>query len=346
MARKNTDKIKLNEMVEQKDDVVTEDQHSDNVASIAMKPTTKMAAISAAVNLLGMLDKDSAINALDQMIAGIGHEDDGIPDSDSGHNKGTIGTHPSNASAAMKESVAEAIQEIFGDDKELSTEFKEKTTTLFEAALSARIVIERESIREEVEAESEEFLNGLVEQVNEYISYVAEEFLKENQVAVESTLRSEITEDLLIDLKSVFENHYIDIPEEKVDVVETLTATVADLEEKLNASMEENIEYRSALVDHEKQEVIDAVAEGLVLTQREKFLTLIEDIDYNPDNYEQKLSVIKDKYLLKKPSSSRTGVLNEDVEDPDPDDIVKTLDPQMSQYITVMNKVVAKNKNS
>jgi len=199
-------------------------------------------------------------------------------------------------------SVKEDVQEMF-EGQDLSEEFKEKATTIFEAAVSSRALMEVARIEEEYQTRLEEEVQQIAEtlekQVDSYLDYVVEKWLEDNQVAIESTLRNEIMEEFIDGLKSLFTEHYIDVPQEKIDVIEQLAAKVDQLEDKLDASINENVELKRVVAEVEKNEALAEMAEGLTLTQSEKFEALAEGVDFdgNVDAYKRKLSYIKETYF-------------------------------------------------
>ena len=195
---------------------------------------------------------------------------------------------------------------------DLSEEFKVQATTLFEAAVASRIAEERAAIEEELEAKKveleESFEAAKVEMVEEisnkvddYLNYVVKEWLEENKVAIESSLRTELTEDLITSIKNVFEEKHVVLPEEQVSVVEELATRVEELEAQLNATMDQNIALTSAIEENTKKEVFAQVAEGLAMTQVDKFRTLAEGVDYDDaETYAQKLQLVKEQYFGEK----------------------------------------------
>jgi intracellular sulfur oxidation DsrE/DsrF family protein len=184
----------------------------------------------------------------------------------------------------------------------LSEEFKTKLTTIFEAAVIARAVMVAEEMEEEILAAAEESVDEikteLEEQVDAYLTTMVEEWKAENQLAVESGLRSEIVEEFLDGLKSLFQEHYIELPSEKVDVVEALTAEVAELTEKLNNSMNSNVDLQIKINEATKNQITGRVCEGLTATQAAKVKTLAEGVEFvTADDYTKKLQVIREGYF-------------------------------------------------
>lgn len=193
------------------------------------------------------------------------------------------------------------VAEMFAG-QEISEDFRAKASTIFEAAVAARVHEERESFiveaAAELEAERETMLDDLSEKVSEYLDYVASEYLKENELAIEQGIKNEIVEDFMTSMKDIFVEHYIEIPEEKTDVVEELVAKVQHLESELNELTEDNIELNSLIAQTAKNSIFSEVAEDLTTTDAEKFKTFAESIDSSDaDDYREKLEVLKEHYF-------------------------------------------------
>lgn len=210
--------------------------------------------------------------------------------------------------AALKQMVSdnmgsckEDIDALFSGE-ELSEEFKDKATTIFEAAVRSRVeaiveevVTENEQIMEEA---AEEYQATLTEQVDEYLNYVVEQWMEDNQLAVETGLRVEIAEEFIGGLKNLFMEHYIEVPEEKADLVEEMAQAVAEMEEKLNEQVEQNAELQKSLCEAKSRELIEAACEGLTTVQAEKIKALAEGVDFTTEGeYSQKLAVIRENYF-------------------------------------------------
>ena len=202
--------------------------------------------------------------------------------------------------------------------EELSEEFKEKAATIFEAAVFAKVNEEVNSRIETLEAQYKEQLDEslnetrteMVQKVDDYLNYVVKEWMQENELAIEKGIRSEIVEDFMVGLKNLFVEHYIDIPDEKVDLVDDLFAKVEDLEESLNKEMEKGIELTKELKEFRKLEAVANISEDLTDVQREKMVKLAESVEYeNDDDYSEKLGVLKENYFPTevKESNETTG---------------------------------------
>ena len=198
--------------------------------------------------------------------------------------------------------------EALVDGEELSEEFKEKAATIFEAAVKSKTREEVTRIVEEqqiaIAEEVNEYKEALAEKVDQYLDYVVEEWMKENELAIERGLKGEIAEDFISGLKQLFEDHYIDVPDEKYDVLEAQSEKIAELEEQLNSIMEQNIEMKTANSELVREQVILEAASDLSDTQFEKFKSLTEEIDFNDqDTFREKLGTLKESYFPKVSSS-------------------------------------------
>jgi hypothetical protein len=202
--------------------------------------------------------------------------------------------------------------------EDLSEEFKTKAATVFEAAIKSKLRSEIDRIHEEVssekETEIETFKVDITEKVDTYLNYVVEEWTKENELAIERGLKGEIAEDFISGLKQLFEDHYIDVPDEKYDVLEAQSEKIAELEEKLNESIQKNVEMtedNSLLV---REQVISEVSEDLAQTEIEKFKGLVEDVDFtSEESFREKLSTLKESYFPKvKPAAGSRAIDDED----------------------------------
>lgn len=212
------------------------------------------------------------------------------------------------------------IDSLFADDSTISEEFKGKVKTIFEARVYDRVA----QIEEETEAKYASMLEEAVEavksdltdKVNDYIGYVVEQWMEENQIAIEKGIRSEITEDFINGLRNLFAEHYIDVPSEKVDLVDELANKLEEVEAKLNEEVERNVEYRKALIEAHKTEVTREVCEGLTATQVEKIKALAESVEFSTEEeFKQKLETIRENYFPSGVKKADEAQLNEQVEE-------------------------------
>ena len=192
------------------------------------------------------------------------------------------------------------LSPIFGED--LSEDFREKATSIFEAAVIARVNNEMEKVsaalEEKYAEEFTEYKEGVVEKIDAYLNYVVENYIEENKLAVESGLRSEIAEDFMSGLKALFKEHYIEVPEEKYDVISELQDKVTELEEGLNSQLENNVNLNTEVTDLRKKLIIKEMSKDLADTEANKLAKLLEGVDFdNADFYKEKVSVIKENYF-------------------------------------------------
>ena len=220
----------------------------------------------------------------------------------------------------MKKKMKEDIDALFADDSTISEDFKSKVSTIFEARVQDRISQIQEEIESEYAGMLEEAItsvrNDLTEKVDDYLSYVVEQWMADNEIAIESGLRSELTDDFIAGLRNLFAEHYIDVPAEKVDLVDELAGQVEELESKLNEEIERGVEFKKALVESRKNEVTREVCDGLISTQVEKIKSLAESVEFSTeDEYKNKLETIRENYFPSGIKKADESQLNEQVED-------------------------------
>jgi len=200
--------------------------------------------------------------------------------------------------------VQDDVQALVNGEEGLSEEFKQKATTIFEAAVHAKVVDEvnarMEEQAKEQEAGSQEFQKELTEKVDGYLTYVVEEWMKENELAIERGIRSELVEDFMSGIKTLFTEHYIDIPEEKVDMVDDLFTKVEDLETSLDEEINRGVELQKELAQFKKDDALKSATKDLADTDSEKISKLAEGIEFeNTEQYIEKLNVLKESYFPK-----------------------------------------------
>ena len=246
----------------------------------------------------------------------------------------------------MKEQMDQDVGALLSGE-ELSEEFKSKATTIFESAVIARSqsIMEEveEALYEEFEVAVEAVKEDLAKKLDDYINYMAEEWFKENQLAIEAGLRSEIVEDFIRGLKGLFEEHYIEIPEEKVDVVEELTTKVEELESSINEEISRNVEMKKQINEFKKNEAIHAVCEGLTQTQVEKLKSLAESVEFTTEEeFGRKLETLVDSYFQQSVKAPVSSALNEAVEIEDEKAPSAAIDPAIAQYAQIISKSLVK----
>jgi len=207
-------------------------------------------------------------------------------------------------STEMNIDLSDDVKALVSTDADLSEEFKEKAATIFETAVKTRIqeqvkVLEAQ-YEDKLSKESETIKEAMTEKVDSYLNYVVEEWMKENELAVERGIRTEIAEDFITGLKSLFKEHYIDVPEEKYNVLDDLTNQTKDLESKLNEQIEKNVNLSKEVSDLHKREAIAEVSEDLTDTETEKFISMAENVEFeSAEKFKEKLETIKESYFPK-----------------------------------------------
>ena len=249
--------------------------------------------------------------------------------------------------AKMKDKMKEDIDALLSDEN-LSEEFIAKSTTIFEAAVIARaeMVIEEaeQELLEQFEQAIEEVKEDLAAKVDDYLNYMVEEWIKENQIAIEKGLRAEIVEDFISGLRGLFEEHYIDIPAEKVDVVEGLTAKVEELEDALNEQIMTAVEMKKELSESKKIEAIYAACEGLTQTQVEKMKSLAEGVEFTTgEEFNGKLETLKESYFKAEVKAADSSALDDEVMIEEEEKKVKiSSDPSIEQYAKTISQTLVK----
>ena len=229
--------------------------------------------------------------------------------------------------------------------EELSEEFKEKAKTILEAAVRGKVVQIKEVLDAEYESklleEVEEIKGALNERVDSYLEYVADEWFTENQLAVEGGLKEELTESFMTGLKSLFEEHYVSLPEDKYDVLESMVEKLDDMEAKLNEQVEKNVALNRRLAESSADVILADVSEGLAETQKEKLASLSESVEFaSEESYREKLETLKESYFPSKksaPAQAKSETLSEGV-DSSPESISGSMASYLKMVSAISNK--------
>lgn len=295
-------------------------------------------------SLLSQLGVEDLTYLHDQALALIGHEADQIPNGAADQNRATIMTK----TAPMKEEIEEMFR---GND--LTEEFKERASVIFEAVVNTRVAVERARLEEEfedavasleeeftakLESNSERDRHTMMENIDQYLNYVVEQWVEENKIAIESGLRSQIAEDFISGLHRLFTEHYITVPEQKVDLVAEMKSEITDLRSKLNEALDANIQLSSQVNESTKETLIDEMASNLSVVQAEKLRTLAEGIDYSGDidAYRRKLGILKENYFTSK--GATTGLITESIDgDSGEPEVVNA---GMAKYVSAISKSI------
>ena len=237
--------------------------------------------------------------------------------------------------------VEDDVEALVSGEEGLSEEFKKKASTIFEAAVHAKVVDEvnkrMEEQAKEVDASKDEFQKELTEKVDGYLTYVVEEWMKENELAIERGIRSELVEDFMSGLKTLFTEHYIDLPEEKVDMVDDLFTKVEELETSLDEEINRGVELQKELSQFKKDDAIKQTTKDLADADSEKIAKLAEGIEFeNTEQYVEKLNVLKESYFPK--SEAVTSEITETDENIEVPEEKQELDESMQHYTSAIRR--------
>lgn len=345
MAKKET-----LDMVDDNTDDIQETASSDTLHPGAGSGGTQSRAemTSTFVQLLAQLGKDDLSHFLNDALALIGHEADQVP-GNAAANAATIKAKPS-AAASIKEDLVD----IFAGDDDLSEEFKEKASVVFEAALNTAVLMHEQKLDEEFEAKVaaldeeyavklEEASAGIFEDVSEkldqYLTYAVEQWMEANEIAIEKSMRADIAEGFMSALQNLFTEHYVAVPEDKLDVLGEMKAEIETLKTRLNESVDKNIELEAVIEEATKEALLDEVSEGLVVTQSEKLRTLSEGIEFtDADSFRRKLEIVKESVFktAAKPAKS-SGFITEEI-DGSSEVSEQAVPAHMAKYVDAISK--------
>ena len=240
--------------------------------------------------------------------------------------------------------IEEDVNALIGEE-DLSEEFRERAKTIFEAAIVSKVSQIKEALEAHYEEilieEVEEIKGALNERVDSYLEYVADEWFNENQLAVEQGLKSEMTESFLAGMKGLFEDHYVSIPEDKYDVLESMVEKLDEMETKLNEQIEKNISLNKRLAESVAEGIFEEISEGLAATQKEKLASLAESVEFeSEEEYREKLETLRESYFpsrVSSPKATKTESLSEGV-----DVSPESISGPMASYLRTL-QAVAKN---
>ena len=316
----------------------------EEVEEIQEMPKLKSEILAGLVDHMKGLKKEDLANLYGKTV--LGEEDEEEDDDDDDEEE------EMESKKVAKESIDQVVDSLdvsddvnaLVDGEELSEEFKTKAATIFETAVKSKVRAELERIQEDndkvMEDMAESTMNDLVEKVDDYMNYVVEQWMEDNQLAIERGLKGEIAEDFISGLKNLFEDHYIDVPDEKYDILEANLTKIEELEEKLNKQIEENIQLKKAKGELVKESMIADIADGMTDTETEKFQSLVEDVEFSDeDSYKEKLQTIKESYFGAE-KEVKTEVLTEEGSNEAPVEVSDT----MAQYLTAIGKDAKRSK--
>tara|TARA_B100000575_G_scaffold66450_1_gene51074 strand:+ start:314 stop:1480 length:1167 start_codon:yes stop_codon:yes gene_type:complete len=320
-------------------------------------PKTKAGTIQAAVDMLKAARKEDAQRLFAKMIkVDEAEEEDSLKSSKDAENmvkpksakapvaSGAGDKHGEKVKAKVESAdFDEDLDILISEEATLSDGFKEKAGTIFEAVLTSKLTQEVDRLESEyasnLEEEVKELNDDLVEKVNAYLDYVVENWMKENELAVSNGLRTEIAEEFMTSLQQVFKEHYIEVPEGKVDLVDELNEQVNELEETLNKTTEDNVKLHSEVSEYRKQEIVREQSSGLAETEAEKLQSLVQDVEFeDSETFETKVKTIRESYFSNdsvETADEVDSLLGEDNADE------SVISESMARYTQAINKHIS-----
>ena len=338
---KSESKVKEDDDEEEEDSEEEEEQTKKEAREV---PKLKSEILAGLVDHLKGLKKEDLSKIYGSQVIGEEDEDDEDEEEEEDPEE----------SKKVKESIDQKIEDLdvsqdveaLVDGEELSEEFKTKAATIFESAIKSKVRSELEKIQEENDKQMKELaetsMKSMVEKVDDYLGYVVEQWMSENELAIERGLKGEIAEDFISGLKGLFEDHYIDVPDEKYDILEANLTKIEELEDKLNKQMEENVQLKKQKGELVKESLIADVADGMTDTETEKFQSLVDDVEFSDeDSYKEKLQTIKESYFgTGKVESEETEVLTEEGSE---ETMTVESSGSMAQYVNAIGKDVKRS---
>jgi hypothetical protein len=331
--------------VEHEGDDIAEAEHDGKKEGMHEMPKTKAGMIQAMYDKMKEMKKDDMAKEYKHIMAKLDmkagyHE--GMHDKEDEEEKKKEEAKKEAIDKRVKDiDVKEDVNALVNGESELSEEFKTKAATIFEAAVKSKVKSEIERLEEAYSKELDEakstVKDDMVQKVDNYLNYVVEEWVKDNELAIERGIKGEIAEDFIGGLKQLFEDHYIDIPDEKYDILEAQAKEIEDLKSKVNSEVEKNISLKKENADLTKGDVYEDVSNGMADTQKEKFKELTESVDFeDADDYKKKLETIKESYFKSeaKPAETNVDSISSDSGTVDPSDLSDT----MSRYTAAITR--------
>ena len=336
----NLDEAKMKEV---------EPEDAEKVAPKAKPlPRTKAGMLKAAYDKMHEMNKDDLKKAVEKMMYDemyeAKEEEEDMEDGESEMSKANEKYKKKNEKKMHKDSMKEDLDALVDSEATLSEGFKEKAEVIFEAALNAkvgeRIEELEESYQQELTEETDRIQTELVEKVDGYLNYVVENWMEDNKLAIENGLRAEIAESFMGALKGVFQEHYVEVPESKTDIVDELAGKVDRLEEELNDSVTRAMNEKKKVEELTREKIVREAAEDLTLTQADKLRGLTEGIDFeDEDSFEKKVSTIKESYFGDTDNSSTSTMFEETGIDSDTaEEQRQSLSGPMARYVEALNR--------
>ena len=336
-AKSEAKKVKEDDDEDEDEDEDDAEEGEEQVKKESVTPKLKSEILAGLVDHMKGLKKEDLAKMYGSTV--LGEEEDEEDEEDS--------EEDAEESKKVKESIDQKIEDLdvsqdiealVSGEEELSEEFKTKAATIFETAIKSKVRSELEKIQEENDKQMKELaetsMTSMVEKVDDYLNYVVEQWMTDNELSIERGLKGEIAEDFISGLKGLFEDHYIDVPDEKYDILEANLTKIEELEDKLNKQMEENVQLKKAKGELVKESMIADVADGMTDTETEKFQSLVDDVEFSDEeSYKEKLQTIKESYF----GSGEVKAQDETLTEEGSEEPVK-LSGAMAQYMSAIKK--------
>ena len=336
------------EVIAEAEEVQPEDDSEELAEEKPAMPKTKIGMINAMVEYMKGHKKDDIAASYTKLMSAFepdDEEDDDEADDEEEAKESKKTKTVKEVKKVTKEDidVSDDVKALFGEE-DLSEEFKESATTIFEAAVVSKIneVLDTVSVDmdAELEADKEESIQALSTRLDDYLEYVVEEWVKENEVAIDSGIRAEIVENFMEGLRGLFTENYVDIPEEKVDLVDELAAKVQELETSVNEEMEKNIDISKQLQEIKKEQIIESISDGLSENQSDKLKSLADGVEFeSEEDYTKKLETVKENYFPSEEVVSEIADNDEPLEIEDDD---KNVNGSMANYMNAISRSIKK----
>jgi len=334
-AKSESKKVKEDDDEDEDDEDAEEGE--EQVKKESVTPKLKSEILQGLVDHMKGLKKEDLSKIYGSTV--LGEQDDDEDDEDEEDEK--------EESKKVKESIDQKIEDLDVSqdvealiaDEELSEEFKTKAATIFETAIKSKVRSELVKIQEENDKQMKELaetsMTSMVEKVDDYLNYVVEQWMSDNELSIERGLKGEIAEDFISGLKGLFEDHYIDVPDEKYDILEANLTKIEELEDKLNKQMEENVQLKKAKGELVKESMIADIADGMTDTETEKFQSLVDDVEFSDEeSYKEKLQTIKESYF----GSGKVEVQETETLTEEGSETTEEVSDQMAKYMTAIKK--------
>ena len=320
----------------------TEDESDQEIVKEAEMPKTKSGMIQAMYDSMNKMKKADIAASYGKMMAAMnGHSDEKKEEEDSSEEKKVNKEAVENRVKSID--VSDDVNALVSGDDSLSEEFKTKAATIFEAAVKSKVKSEIVRLEGEYENELAEAKETVKEEltvkVDNYLNYVVEQWMTDNELAIEKGIKGEIAEDFIAGLKTLFEDHYIDVPDEKYDVLEAKEKELEEMKSKVNEMTEKAVADKKLIEGYTKDEIFESAVEGMADTEKEKMKSLVEDVAFEgADAYSKKLSTIKESYfgVAKEAPASTENV--DTVKDSNDGNIVSDMSDSMSRYTAAISR--------